>query len=104
MPPDHSSSERRISGAGPWAENILTKHSKFYRKHFTRDERRESKTERRSSAVGLAEEEIETHRRESVAMEEAEQQRRASEAGEVTKSGSESTEAGKPAEAQESKP
>ena len=69
MPPDHAESDRRSSGAGPWVETLLTKHSKFYRKHFTRDERRESKTERRSSVVGAAEEEIEQHRRESVAAE-----------------------------------
>lgn len=56
MPPDHAeTSERRISSAGPWFEPFLTKHSKFYRKHFTRDGRRESKTERRASVISDAE-------------------------------------------------
>jgi len=47
------------SGNRPWAaeswlEPWLTKHSEFYRKHLTRDGRRESKSTRRSSVVAEA--------------------------------------------------
>jgi len=42
--------------AESWLEPWLTKHSEFYRKHLTRDGRRESKSTHRNSAVteGLA--------------------------------------------------
>ena len=56
MPPDHSlTSERRVSGAQPWLEPWLVKHSSFYRKHFAKDG--QTKTERRASVIRAAEDE-----------------------------------------------
>lgn len=81
MPPDHADgSERRVSTAGPWLEPFLVRHSGFYRRHFTRDGRRESKTERRASVVSQAEEEERRRRRESVESE-GEQGKRRDEEG-----------------------
>ncbi|OAP56917.1 hypothetical protein AYL99_09029 [Fonsecaea erecta] len=41
----------RPYAAESWLEPWLIKHSEFYRKHFTRDGRRESKSTRRHSVV-----------------------------------------------------
>ena len=45
------SSRTNPYAAESWLEPWLTKHSEFYRKHLTRDGRRESKSTRRHSIV-----------------------------------------------------
>jgi len=66
----------RPYAAESWLEPWLTKHSDFYRKHFTRDGRRESKSTRRHSVVS---EGLES-RKNSVALPESEAASAAAEA------------------------
>jgi len=65
VPPDHATnSEPTGVGSQPWLEPFLIKHSKFYRKHFTKNGDGMTKTERRASVISQDEERL---RRQSAA-------------------------------------
>jgi len=69
VPPDHATkSEPTGVGSQPWLEPFLIKHSKFYRKHFTKNGDGMTKTERRASVISQEEERL---RRESAATDES---------------------------------
>ena len=63
VPPDHPADGNRV-GTQPWLEPFLIKHSKFYRKHFTKHGDGMTGSERRQSMISQDEEYI---RRASVA-------------------------------------
>jgi len=63
-------SSNKTYGTQPWLEPFLIKHSSWYRKHMTREGRRESKAERRGSAASAMLE----SRRQSVVSQQASEQ------------------------------